>query len=71
MWQRWPGGTGYAAADKAPQRARLSARGQVGGVPDDARYGEDAPTHSLNTHLAFSDAQTQAMLDPAAGADKD
>jgi hypothetical protein len=43
----------------------------VGGVPDDARYGEDAPTHSLNTHLAFSDAQTQAMLDPAAGADKD
>jgi hypothetical protein len=42
----------------------------VGGVHD-ALDGEDAPTRSLNTHLTFSDAQTVAMLDPAACADKD
>jgi hypothetical protein len=42
----------------------------MGGV-DDALDGENAPTQSLNTHLAFGDAQTVAMLDPAASADKD
>jgi hypothetical protein len=36
----------------------------------DALDGEDAPTLSPNTHLAFCDA-TVAMLDLARGADKD
>ena len=37
----------------------------------DATDGEDAPTKPLNTHLAFGDAQTVAMLDLAAGAYKE
>ena len=36
----------------------------------DALDGEDAPTDSLNPHLAFGDA-TVAMLDLATSADKD
>jgi hypothetical protein len=36
-----------------------------------ATPGEGAPSHSLKTHLAFGDAQTVAMLDPAVIADKE
>jgi hypothetical protein len=43
-------------------------------LPDGTREaidGEDAPMNLINTHLAFGDAQTVAMLDPAGFADKD
>ena len=43
-------------------------------LPDGAREaidGEGAPMNLINTHLAFGDAQTVAMLDPAGFADKD
>jgi hypothetical protein len=43
-------------------------------LPDGTREaidGEVAPMNLINTHLAFGDAQTVAMLDPAGFADKD
>jgi hypothetical protein len=33
--------------------------------------GESAPRYWGNTHLAFGDARTVAMLDPAGGPDKE
>ena len=71
MLRRRPGRLRLAAADKSPPRRQppWSARPQAGAVPG-ADGGEDAPTLLINTHLAFGDAQTVAMLDPATLADK-
>ncbi len=67
LWRGWAVPVAPATRRQIRRRSAAwpSARGLAGGVHD-AQDGEDAPTHSLNTHLAFSDAQTEAMLDLAA-----